>query len=131
MNHLWDYDDDHLSPHIYPLKFKVKKLKIKGSKADSVEKVTVAELLPELEKTDFHPDKQPYSSLFKIYQKDFLDISVSKGLIPAASLALSGDETPVVTSHRELRKRICKCKRNGITDCKCDRYFSHPNCDIG
>ena len=24
-----------------------------------------------------------------------------------------------------------KCKENGITDCKCDRYFSQPDCDIG
>lgn len=40
-----------LSPHIHPLKTKVKKPKTKGTKADSVEKVTVAELLPSLENT--------------------------------------------------------------------------------
>ena len=28
-------------------------------------------------------------------------------------------------------QHICKCKENGITDCKCDRYFSQPDCDIG
>ena len=69
--------------------------------------------------------------LFKIYQKEFLEISVSTGLIRADALALAGDGTPVVTSHRERKKRICKCKDNGITDCKCDRYFSQPDCDIG
>ena len=37
--------------NIAPLKTKVKKPKSKGSKADSVEKVTVAELLPELDNT--------------------------------------------------------------------------------
>lgn len=47
------------------------------------------------------------------------------------ALALAGDGTPVVTSHRERKKRICKCKENGITDCKCDRFFSQPDCDIG
>ena len=46
-------------------------------------------------------------------------------------MALAGDGTPVVTSHRERKKRICKCKENGITDCKCDRCFSQPDCDIG
>ena len=91
INRLWNSDDDHMSPHIHPLKTKVKKPKTKGTKADSV----------------------------------------STGLIHPDSLALAGDGTPVVTSHRERKKRICKCKENGITDCKCDRYFSQPDCDIG
>ena len=94
-----------------------------------MEKVTVAELLPALRRTDFKLDDQPYSSLFKIYQKEFLDISVSKGLIYTNVLALAGDGTPVVTSHRERKKR--NCKEKGITDCKCDRYFSQPDCDTG
>ena len=82
-----------------------------------MEKVTVAELLPILENTGFKLDEQPYSSLFKIYQKEFLEISVSTGLIHADALALAGDGTPIVTSHRERKKRICKCKENGIHDC--------------
>ena len=131
INRLWNSNDDHMSPHIHPLKIKVKKPKTKGTKADSVEKVTVAELLPILENTGFKLDEQPYSSLFKIYQKEFLDVSVSTGLIHSDALALADDGTPVVTSHRERKKRICKCKENGITDCKCDRYFSQPDCDIG
>ena len=131
INRLWNSDDDHMSPHIHSLKIKVKKPKTKGTKADSVEKVTVAELLPILENTGFKLDEQPYSSLFKIYQKEFLDVSVSTGLIHSDALALADDGTPVVTSHRERKKRICKCKENGITDCKCDRYFSQPDCDIG
>lgn len=65
-----------------------------------MEKATVAELLPQLENTQFHIDDQPYSSLFKIYKHEFLDVSVSKGLINTSSLALAGDGTPVVTSHR-------------------------------
>ena len=131
INRLWNSDDDHMSPHIHPLKIKVKKPKTKGTKTDSVEKVTIAELLPILENTGFKLDEQPYSSLFKIYQKEFLDVSVSTGLIHSDALALADDGTPVVTSHRERKKRICKCKENGITDCKCDRYFSQPDCDIG
>ena len=131
MDRLWDSGDDHMSPHIHPLKTKIKKPKTKGTKADSVEKVTVAELLPLLEKTSFQPDGQPYSSLFKIYKKEFLDVSVSKGLIHADALALAGDGTPVVASHRERKKRICECGEKGTTDCNCDRCFSQPDCGIG
>ena len=131
-NRLWNSDDDNLSTHVHPLKKKkVKKPKSKGAKADSIEKVTVAELLPELENTQFHLDEQPYDSLFKIYKKEFLDISVSMDLVHPDSLALAGDGTPVVTSHRERKKRICDCKEKGIADCNCDRYFSQPDCDIG
>ena len=104
---------------------------LRNFKVDSIEKVTVAELLPELENTQFHLDEQPYDSLFKIYKKEFLDISVSMDLVHPDSLALAGDGTPVVTSHRERKKRICDCKEKGIADCNCDRYFSQPDCDIG
>ena len=129
---LWDSDEDNFSSHEHPLKKKkVKQPKQKGTKADSIEKVTVAELLPQLEHTPFSLHDQPYASLFQIYKKEFLDVSVSKELIPSDSLTLAGDGTPVVTSHRERKKRICDCKENGITHCECNRYFSQPDCDIG
>ena len=115
-----------MSPHIHPLKTKIKKPKTKGTKADSVEKVTVADLLPTLEKTDFKLDEQPYSSLFKIYQKEFLEISVSTGLIHADALALAGDGTPIVTSHRERKKRICKCKENVSMTVILFKLFTQP-----
>ena len=130
LSRMWDLDDNHLSPHVHPLKVKVQKPKTKGTKADSVEKVTVEQLLPELENSVFHISDQPYASLFTLYQKEFLNRSVSKGLIRPKSLALAGDGTPVVTSHRERKHRICNCASKGITDCKCDRYFSQPDCDI-
>lgn len=100
---LWDSDNSHMSSHIHPLKTKVKKPKSKGSNAESVEKVTVAELLPKLENTAFRLDEQPYASLFKIYKKEFLDISAGKGLIHSDSLTIAGDGTPVVTSHYERK----------------------------
>ena len=131
LSRMWDLDDNHLSPHVHPLKVKVQKPKTKGTKADSVEKVTVEQLLPELENSVFHISDQPYASLFTLYQKEFLNRSVSKGLIRPKSLALAGDGTPVVTSYRERKHRICNCASKGITDCKCDRYFSQPDCDIG
>lgn len=100
LNRLWDSDSDNLSPHIHPTKDKAKKTKIKGSKAAPVEKVSVEQLLPKLENTAFRIEEQPYGSLFQLYKNEFLDQSVSKGLITPENLALAGDGTPVVTSHR-------------------------------
>lgn len=120
-NRLWDSEDDNLSPHIHPIKAKVKKQKIKGAKAASVEKRTVDQLITQLDDTTFTLERQPYHSLLQIYKKQFLDVSVSKGLINAASLSIAGDGTPVVTSHRMRSHRICDC----------DKYFSQPDCDIG
>lgn len=115
MKRLWDSDDPHMTSHIHPLKAKVKKPDAKGEKAASVEKVTVAELLPQLEKTAFPLNDQPYASLFKIYQKEFLDVSVEKGLIHKDSLALAGDGTPVVTSHRERKNVSANVKKTAST----------------
>ena len=128
---LWDSENDNLSPHIHSLKEKVKKTKAKSAKAEPVVKIPVAGLLPLLENTLFHLKKQPYQSLFLICKKQFLDVSVSKGLIKKGYLSLAGDGTSVVTSHRIRSYRICDYTHKGIPDCNCDRYFSQPNCDIG
>lgn len=122
LDRLWDSDSYNLSPHAHPVKKKkVKKSKLKGKKAASIEKSTVDQLFHQLEHTSFSIDDQPYASLFKIYQQEFLDQSVEKGLIDTSSISIAGDGTPVVTSARERKHRICDC----------DRYFSQPDCDIG
>lgn len=132
LNRLWDSDSDNLNPHVRPVKSKeVKKPKQKGAKAESVEKTTVEQLFKTLEQKSFSIDEHPYGSLFRLYQKEFLEQSVKRELITPESLAVAGDGTPVMTSHRERRKRICDCAEKGITDCKCDRYFPQPDCDIG
>ena len=132
LNRLWDSDSDNLNPHVRPVKSKeVKKPKQKGAKAESVEKTTVEQLLKTLEQKSFSIDEHPYGSLFRLFQKEFLEQSVKRELITPESLAVAGDGTPVMTSHRERRKRICDCAEKGITDCKCDRHFSQPDCDIG
>lgn len=131
-NRLWDFDSDNLSPHIHPVKKKkVKKPRQKGSKAESIEKISVEPLLKQLESGTFSIDGQPYCSLFKIYNKEFLSRSVERGLIDTSNLSIAGDSTPFVTSARERRHRVCDCADIGITDCGCDRYFSQPDCDIG
>ena len=72
-NRLWDSDSDNLSPHMHPVKKKkVKKPTEKCSKAASVEQISVEQLLKQLESRAFSIDDQPYCSLFKIYNKEFL-----------------------------------------------------------
>ena len=132
LDRLWDSDSDNLSPHIHPIKKKkVKKPKQKGDKAEPIEKVTVEQLFQSMEYSSFSIDEQPYTSLFKIYDHEFLSISISKGLIDISNLSIAGDGMPVTTSARERKHRICECSKNGITSCHCDRYFSQPDCDIG
>lgn len=132
LDRLWDSDSDNLSPHIHPIKKKrVKKTKQKGDKAEPIEKVTVEQLFQSMEHSSFSIDEQPYASLFKIYDHEFLSVSISKGLIDISNLSIAGDGMPVTTSARKRKHRICECSKNGITSCHCDRYFSQPDCDIG
>jgi hypothetical protein len=132
LGRLWDLNSDNLSSHEHPeKKKKVEKPKEKGAKAESIEKTTVGQLFKLLENYSFPLEEQPYGSLFQLYKKEFLEQSVKKGLITPDSLAIAGDGTPVVTSARERKHRICHCREKGIHDCSCDRYFSQPDCDIG
>ena len=106
---LWDSENKNLNPHLHKLKIPVKKPKKKGYKAQPTGKVTVAKLLKNLEKQSFSIDEQPYASLFDLYTKEFLRKSLEKGLINNTHLSIAGDGTPVVTSARERKHRICDC----------------------
>lgn len=92
--------------------------------------MTCENLLPFLVK---HPIKNthPFKLIFKLYQQQFLNVSVEKGLIDSKHLSIAGDGTPVRTSSLLRKKRICSCKQNGITKCKCKRLFSQPDCNSG
>ena len=125
----WNLD---LSSHLNPPKEKrIKKPGRKGTKAESLEMVSVEQLLAQLESTSFVLEEQPYASLFKIYHREFLSQSITNGLIDPSDLSVAGDGTPVVTSARERKHPVCNCSEKGITDCSCDRFFSQPDCDIG
>ena len=127
---LWQYSAKNFSPHEHPPKPKVTKPGKKGEKAASVERVTVSELLRQLE--EHQPSRQqPFSLLFKVFQQEFLNESVDRGLLTPSELALSGDGTPVVTSAQQRKKRLCQCKERGISSCDCNRYYSQPDCEIG
>ena len=127
---LWLSDFKNFSSHERQSKVKPKKPSRKGEKAQPVEKVTVDELI---QKFQLQPplEAPPFARLFDIFRKNFLDVSANKGLVNLKDLALSGDGTPVVTSARERSKRTCDCRKNGINDCNCNRYYSQPDCDIG
>ena len=74
-----------------------------------------------------HPPKEKpqYFNTF------FLQTSVDKKLISLKELALAGDGTPVYTSAQERKTRTCDCLEKGIRDCKCNRFYHQPDCDIG
>ena len=114
IDRLWDSDNDNLNSHIHKVKESVKKPCKKGSKAKPVDKVTVEELFNELDGKKFSINEQPYGSLFNLFKKGFLEESVSRGLINKSNLSIAVDGTPVVTSARERKHRICKCAENGI-----------------
>lgn len=130
MNRLWLFDKNNLSDHIHKPKTSVKKPSKKGAKANSIDKTTVEELLIKLEANP-PSTQQPFSCLLDIFKQEFLDESINKSLINPSNLAIAGDGTPVVTSARERKKRVCNCKEKGVVDCDCARYYSQPDCDIG
>lgn len=127
---LWLSDRNNLSDSLHPPKEKPKKPKKKGEKADPVEKVTVYDLMSKFEiepPQDFAPAKR----LFDIFKSQFLDKSVNEGLIDLGDLAVSGDGTPVYTGAREHKTRTCDCLEKGVRDCKCNRLYHQPDCNIG
>lgn len=127
---LWLSDSDNISDPLHPPKQKPKKPDKKGEKAPPIEKVTVYDLLAKFE---LEPPKEfdPAARLFEIFQSQFLDVSVNQGLINLDNLAVSGDGTPVYTGARERKTRICDCLEKGIRDCKCNRIYHQPDCNIG
>ena len=127
---LWLSDKNNLSDPLHPPKEKPKKPDQKGQKAPPVEKVTVKDLFALFEQKP--PDgMEPCRLLYGIFSSLFLKHSVSEGLIDLMDLALAGDGTPVYTAARERKKRTCRCLENGIRDCRCDRLYSQPDCNIG
>lgn len=127
---LWLSDSPNLSPHERVPKSAVKKPSAKGDKAKPVEKITVEQLLKKFE-LEPPSTEVPYKKLFLIFKESFLDESVNRGLIHSETVSVAGDGTPVVTSARERKKRICDCMEKGISSCDCARYYSQPDCDIG
>lgn len=127
---LWLSDHKNISDPLHPPKEKPKKPKKKGEKAAPVDKVTVYELLAKFE-IDPPQDFAPAKRLFDIFKSLFLDKSVNEGLLDLENLSVSGDGTPVYTGAWERKTRTCDCLKKGIRDCKCNRIYHQPDCNIG
>lgn len=127
---LWLSDKNNLSDPCHPPKSKPQKPKGKEQKAAPVEKTTVDDLFHQFE--DSPPsDMAPCKKLWEIFHNFFLQASVGNGLISLMELSLAGDGTPVYTAARERKTRTCDCLKHGIRDCKCNRIYLQPDCDIG
>ena len=124
------YQDRVLTNAVHPPKVKPQKPKGKEQKAAPVEKLTVDDLFQQFEKNP-PADMAPCAKLWEIFNTFFLQNSASMGLISLNSLDLAGDGTPVYTSAQERKTRTCNCLENGIRDCKCNRIYHQPDCDIG
>lgn len=127
--HLWTSDDNNLSPKMRYVTKKTPKGKKHGDKTPNI-KATASSRLINCFKNHMPPDdsNSPLSPLFQVFRQEFLDVSVSRGLIDPDNLSLAGDGTPVRTSARLRYKKTCKCKDS---NCGCKRKFSQPDCNIG
>ena len=96
--HMWNSDQKHLSTQLRHKKKKTPKGKKHGEKTPNI-KDTAAFRFLEFYKKHPLPDSSgsPLSLIFRLYKQQFLEVSVSKGLIDPLNLALAGDGTPVRT----------------------------------
>ena len=126
---LWASDKPNLRDHVRPKKDRPKKPRGKNQKAETPKEETVQSDIEEWRGWASCKD-EPYFRIFRLF-RIFLEGSVSRGLISKEHLGLSGDGTPVVTSHRERSHRVCDCREKGIEHCDCYRWYSQPDCYCG
>lgn len=128
---MWMDDSNHLSNKDRFPKVKIPKGKKKGDKTPCNSSGIATKLLPILERWQFRTE-QPFFLIFKLYQQQFLDQSVEKGLIHPDRIALAGDGTAVRTAAQQRKKRLCHCLEDeNRRTCHCKRHFSQPDCNWG
>lgn len=126
---LWNSDSDNFSHKERYKRKKTPKGKKKGEKTPNINATVSARMIKFLKKHKLSgPDSSPLGLIFRLYKQQFLDRSVSNGLINPDGISLAGDGTPVETSARIRYKKICNC---GAEHCNCKRRFSQPDCNIG
>lgn len=127
---IWMHDENNLSPKERNKKIKALRGKKKGDKTPCDTASMTSRLLPFLERFKLKPEN-PFYLIFRLYQQQFLNISIEKKLIDPNHLALAGDGTPIRTAAQQRSKRICNCKNEGLESCDCKRQFSQPDCNWG
>ena len=128
---IWQDDSNNLSPKDrLPKIKKTPKGKKKGDKTPCGSSSMASKLLPLLEHWQLKP-QNPFFLIFRLYQQQFLNQSIHRGLVNPRHLALAGDGTPVRTAAQQRKKRICHCKEKGCSSCNCKRHYSQPDCNWG
>mgnify|MGYP000273134616 CR=1 FL=1 len=110
---IWQNDSDNLSPKDRFPKMKPPKGKKKGEKTPCDSSSTASKLLPLLEHWKFKPEN-PFSLVFRLYQQQFLDRSIRKGLIDPDHLALAGDGTPVRTAAQQRKNGSAIARKKAV-----------------
>lgn len=111
---------------------KEQRKKDKETNADEYDSVT-KKLKDDLRKNEDQPRPDDL-------MKRLEDILVQCAIIPSAekgllgdtkSLTVSGDGSAIPTGASPHGKPSCDCRKNGIYDCDCARYYSDPTADWG
>lgn len=119
---LWISDSDHLSTKDrFPKPRAVKGAK-KSDKTPADTETISSRLILLFQNHPMKPH-HAFSLIFKLFQQQFLDHSVSLELIDSRHLALAGDGTPARTSTNLRRKRLCDFREKGIPSCRCKLMF--------
>lgn len=69
--------------------------------------------------------------LQEIFTLIAVEPSLELGLISTDNLTLAGDGTALHCHSNRYGSKVCKCRENGIYNCKCDRRFPDPDANIG
>ena len=111
---------------------KVQKPKVKGDKADSIEKISVDDLYKKYDNKDPEIDAR-LEKLIALFIDIFVDGSVSRGLLDLDHLVLAGDGTPLQTSNRERSRLPDRTEEDDPfhPDPNKKRLYSQPDCDVG
>lgn len=131
--HLWQSKPKNFGSQLHlPPKKKVKKPKIKGEKADSIEKVTAQDLYNKYDAAPPSTDV-PQWKLIELFIQIFIDGSVSRKILDLDNLVLAGDGTPIPTSARERSRLPDRTEEDDPfnPDPNKPRLYSQPDCDIG
>jgi len=121
-------------PIVKPVKSKPKEKLKKGEKLPPKNPGVVTDLVKRVVSDEKrflkHLSRRCERFLQRIFAKVAVDSSVRMGLIPD-SVTVSGDGTCIETGASLYAKKVCKCVKEGVYQCACDRKFSDPSANWG
>ena len=103
-----------------------------GEKTPNIKSTSAARFLDFYKKHPLpDPSLSPLSLIFRLYKQQFLDVSVSHGLIQPSAISLAGDGSPIRTSARLRYKKVCSCSEMVFPTVTANVSFPQPDCNIG